>query len=532
MEVYMRKFFAVLMAVVTMVAGVACSDEGGINGGEDKSVFDIKIYEITAVGADVEIAPIDYEGGYYFDALNEESYNYFKIAGFQKFIDNEVSKRMVTYNISKSEALESMLSYSNDGFTFMTLYPDTKYYVVAMGVDEEGVLSTDVIVKSFNTNNVEQSKNTFDITIGEISYNGAAFDVKPSVARDKYFVDVWNKAIVDELGDKEFIKYCVDVYQSMGMMDMKCTMGAKSYSNTGEYQPGRDYYVVAFGFDDGYPTTGLTKKQFSTTGGEGAANCTFQMEVTNVRYDRATISVLPSDRYCVYATDLIRKDELEQLMAAESLTQQQALARVLSNLLDTVQSDLQITRAEATEVITFYGAAEDNTTGKHEYTRAYLKEQTEYIAWAVTVDTYGKPLSQFVVSEPFTTPKEVVSTAKATVSVKKYFDGAMLSSAGYPDSQAVVPITVEVSDNAAHWYVALYANDITDASRQTIISNLMRSGRQDVSPFVTTSVWNTEVTAVAIAVDADGNFGEPSFQVFTCRKADAAPASEFDEYNK
>ena len=59
-----------------------------------------------------------------------------------------------------------------------------------------------------------------------------------------------------------------------------------------------------------------------------------------------------------------------------------------------------------------------------------------------------------------------------------------------------------------------------------------RSGRQDVSPFVTTSVWNTEVTAVAIAVDADGNFGEPSFQVFTCRKADAAPASEFDEYNK
>ena len=108
----MRKFFAVLMAVVAMVAGVACSDEGGINGGEDKSVFDIKIYEITAVGADVEIAPIDYEGAYYFDALNEESYNYFKIAGFQKFIDNEVSKRMVTYNISKSEALESMLSDS------------------------------------------------------------------------------------------------------------------------------------------------------------------------------------------------------------------------------------------------------------------------------------------------------------------------------------------------------------------------------------------------------------------------------------
>lgn len=528
----MRKFFAVVMAMVALMAGVACSDKGGVGGGDAESVFDIKIYEITAIGADVEINPVDYDGGYYFDALNEESYNYFKVAGFQQFIDNEVSKRMATYDISKEEALKGMLSYSNDGFTFMTLYPDTKYYIVAVGVDAEGRLSTEVAIKSFKTNNVEQSKNTFDITIGDVSYNGAAFEIKPSVARDKYFVDVWNKAIVDELGDKEFMKYCVDVYQSMGMMDMKCAVGAKSFANTGECQPGRNYYVVAFGFDDGYPTTGLTKKPFSTTGGENAANCTFQFEITNVRYDRATISVLPSDRYCAYATDLVRKDELDLLMTTESLSQQQALARVLSDLLDTVQSDLQITRAEAAEVITYYGAAEDNTTGKHEDTRSYLKAQTEYIAWAVTVDTYGKPISQFAVSEPFTTPKEIVSTAKATVAVEKYFDGATLSSAGYPDTQAVVPVTVEVSEDAAHWLVALYANDISDAPRQTIISNLSRSGHMDVSPFITTSVWNTEITAVAIAVDAEGNFGEPSFHVFTCRKTDAAPASEFEEYNK
>jgi len=59
---------------------------------------------------------------------------------------------------------------------------------------------------------------------------------------------------------------------------------------------------------------------------------------------------------------------------------------------------------------------------------------------------------------------------------------------------------------------------------------LMRSGFEDVSPFVTTSVWNLEVTAVAIAVDADGNFGEPSFQVLTRRRDGAAPASEFEEY--
>lgn len=528
----MRRICAFLMTAVALLTGVACNnDDVGGGGKEPKSLFDITIYEITAIGADVEISTTDYDGGYYFDALTEERYDYFKVVGFQKFIDNEISKRIESLGITKEEALDGMLSYSNDGFTFMTLYPDTKYFVVAMGIDDNGMLATEVAVKSFTTNAVEQSKNTFDITIGEVSYNGASFTVKPSVARDKYFVDVWNKAIVDELGDKEFIKYCVDVYQSMGMMDMKCTAGAQSFANTETCQPGRDYYVVAFGFDDGYPTTGLTKKEFSTTGGENAVNCSFEFEVSNIRYDRATIAVTPSDRYSVFSTDLVRKDELEVLMFAESMTQQQALAKILSDLLDTVQRDLQITRAEATEVITFYGADEDNTTGKHEETRRYLKEQTEYIAWAVAVDTYGNPISQFAVSEPFTTEKEVISTATATVSVEKYFDGATLPSAGFSDTQAVVPVKVSLSDNVAHWYVALYANDITEASRQTIISNLTSSGYADTNPLITTSIWNMEVTAVAIAVDADGNFGEPSFQVLTCRKEDAAPASEFNEYN-
>ncbi len=527
----MRKIFTFFMVAIALLAGVACNnDDGGVDGKELMSAFDIKIYEITAIGADVEILPNEYDGGYYFDALNEQTYNYFKAAGFQKFIDSEITKRIESFGTTKEEALDGMLSYSNDGFTFMTLYPATKYYVVAMGVDNNGLLTTEVAVESFTTNDVDQSENTFEITVGEVSFNGASFSVKPSVSRDKYFVDVWNKAIVDELGDKEFIKYCVDVYQSMGMMDMKCTTDVKNFTYS-ECQPGRDYYVVAFGFDDGYPTTGLTKKEFSTTGSDNPENCTFQFEVSNVRYDRATIAVTPSDKYCVFSTDLVRKDDLEVLMFAESMTQQQALAKILSDLLNTVQRDLQITRAEATEVITFFGADEDNTTGKHEETRRYLKAETEYIAWAVAVDTYGNPLSQFAVSEPFTTPQEIISTATATVSVDKYFDGATLPSAGYSDTQAVVPVKVTLSDNAAHWYVALYANDITGAARQTIISNLTSSGYLDKNPLITPSVWNMEVTAVAIAVDAEGNFGEPSFQVLTCRKEDAAPASEFSEYN-
>ncbi len=527
----MRKIFGLIMFVAALVMGVACNNDDGVEGKEPKPMFDIKIYEITAIGADVEINTVNYDGGYYFDALTENAYNHFKVAGFQKFIDDELTKRIESLGETKEEALAGMLSYSNDGFTFMTLEPNTKYYVVAMGVDDKGLLATEVTSKSFTTNNVEQSNNIFEITIDETSYNGASFAVKPSVERDKYFVDVWNKAIVDELGDKEFIDYCVDVYQSMGMMDMKCTAGTKNFTYT-ECQPGRDYYVVAFGFDDGFPTTELTKKAFSTTGSENPENCTFQFEVSNVRYDRATIAVTPSDKYCVFSTDLVRKDELELLMTAESLTQQQALTKILSDLLDTVQRDLQITRAEATEVITYFGADEDNTTGKHEDTRRYLKAQTEYVAWAVAVDTYGNPLSQFSVSEPFTTPKEVISTATATVSVEKYFDGAMLPSAGFSDTQAVVPVTVTLSDNAAHWYVALYATDITGASRQTIISNLTSSGYADTNPLITTSIWDMEITAVAIAVDADGNFGEPSFQVLTCRKGNAAPASEFSEYNK
>ncbi len=517
------------MSLFVVVAVAACGNEKGVgNEEENNGPFEIKIYEITAIGADVEILPQEYDGRYYFDALTEESYNYFKVAGFQKFIDNEVSKRMTSLEVSKEDALDGMLSMANDGFTFQTLYPDTKYYIVAMGVGDDGMLTTEVSVKSFKTNNVAQSGNTFKIEITDVSYDSASFKITPSLGKDKYFVDIWSKAIVDELGDKEFIKYCVDVYQSMGMIETQCVIGERTFSNMTSCQPGRDYYIVVFGFDDGYPTTSLTKKAFSTKAGDDPATCTFEIEVSNVLHDRATIAVTPSDKYCVYASDMVRKDELELLMTTESLTQQQALARVLSDLLDTVQSDLQITRAEATEVITYFGAEEDNPSGRREETRRYLKEQTEYVVWAVAVDTYGRPLSQFAVSESFTTPREIVSTATATVSVEKYFDGGMLD--GYSDKQAVVPVKVTPSADAAHWYVALYATDVTGASRATIISNLTSSGYLDENPLIATSVWNMEITAVAIAVDADGNFGEPSFQVLTCTKDGAAPASEFDEY--
>ena len=98
----MRRICAFLMTALALLTGVACNnDDVGGGGKEPKSLFDITIYEITAIGADVEISTTDYDGGYYFDALTEERYDYFKVVGFQKFIDNEISKRIESLGITK-----------------------------------------------------------------------------------------------------------------------------------------------------------------------------------------------------------------------------------------------------------------------------------------------------------------------------------------------------------------------------------------------------------------------------------------------
>ncbi len=526
------RIFTICATVIAAAFGLsACTNDD--KGGKDVNnelpgdgSFEISVTDITTRYAEVQVSS-SIEGRFYFDVLEEEYYlEYKNTLGFQQFIDNAVRNAMEYGQCDKAEALDMILSAANDGYSFTSLTQDTPYYAVAMGVDDEGKLTTPVTSKAFRTLKVAPSKNTFAITVENEAYDGADYKVVPSIKEESYFVDICIAGIVDSMSEKEFIEYCFNHYLSIGGIEMMCVEGDFELSNEGICQPGRDYYVVAFGYEDGAATTGVTKKAFSTQKGGDPANCRFTFAADEITYNSAKCSVTPSDPYNVFIWDAIETEYLDAVMAETGKTQQQAMAEMLEEYIGMYNDDFD-TVQETVDMISVYGGYTFDGTDSH---TLRLAEDTSYMIWAVCVDAEGKPLAPFQLSEPFTTAKETISTAAATVSVDKYFDAATLGNPAYPSMYAVIPVHVNASADAAHWYVDLFASDISGASRENIIRNLKNMGTMDATTYISLAVWNEVCTAVAIAVDADGNFGEPSFYVHAYDKSGASPASEFEGY--
>ena len=176
-----------------------------------ESAFTIEISELSATGARVTVAAKDSKSKFYFDILREEYFNnYNDRLGFQNFFDNTVQGLMTSNSMSKEDVLSRILSSANDSYGFTGLEAGSVYYAVAMGVDEKsGLLTTDVDIVKFTTLEVEHSANTFDMSVGTSTYTGTSYSVKPSITNESYVLIAWNKKVVDQMSDTEFIDHCL-----------------------------------------------------------------------------------------------------------------------------------------------------------------------------------------------------------------------------------------------------------------------------------------------------------------------------------
>ncbi|MFR2062721.1 MAG: hypothetical protein ACLS37_13060, partial [Alistipes sp.] len=108
----------------------------------------------------------------------------------------------------------------------------------------------------------------------------------------------------------------------------------------------------------------------------------------------------------------------------------------------------------------------------------------EYVLYAYAINRDFSAAGP-VFTEAWTAPEIKVSTATATVVWSKYYDGEALYAYDpetYSDGQmnlAFIPTTIEHSDDAAEWYAAIYADDLTDRSDLSIINNLLKSGQKN-----------------------------------------------------
>ena len=502
----MKRIFKFAILCATTLAMVACgggednpagSDDGTQTPEPEVDALKIEVLDITAVSARVSVSPKEKKSKYYFDILRAEYYReYNEQFGFQRFIDNTINSLMKANSLTKEEVLSRILSAGDDSYGFTNLSADTEYYAVAMGVDDSGLISTSIYSLPFKTDVAKQSDNTFQISIGSATYTGTTYSVKPADKSEKYVLIPWNKPIVDQLGDK-FIDHCIKSRSDIG-----------DYIVSGDQSgiidscfPNREYYLVAFGYEGGLATTALSKAPFTTKSGGDPALCNFTFEVSDIQYDRAYMKVTPSTKYNNFFWSVVDKSYYEEL--SNTIGEEEAMKSVLAESLAPFATDFG-NIYDALEIITSY---KDVST---EGTTYGLTQGTEYIPWAVCIDNHGKAAAPFVMGTPFKTKNDIISDC--TISVKGSFE---MDS----DGKAVLISTATPDIKCAYFYNVIFSGDLSDASRQSLMNNIINLGfknervvRFDKCP------WNQVVTAIAVGVDKDGNFGEIAMDIFTPTK--------------
>lgn len=386
-------WFSALCALVVALFS-ACNHTG--NKDEDKVLtFSLDVTDITSTSAHASVTPSDVKATFYFDVVGKTAFDEINSQGVQAFIDAEIERRMQAYSITRTEVLEKLLSKGAVTYDFKSLEALTDYYLLSVGVSEDGEVKGELAYKAFSTLPVAPSNNQLNITITKVYADGADYKVEPSVAEDQYAVDIWSKSLVDELGDSETIKYFIE-YNSYMMFNLTAT-GTFEFSNEIDgkvWQPGRDYYVIAFGYADGEPTTRLFKQEFRTEGGE-PATCTFEFSSSDITETSAKIKVVPSDKKVVYIWNVIDKTTFNKYKTTYE-NDEATLEYILNGY---IEEDVQangVKRQQAVEELgRWSGFTSSDEEGADVENFRDLPAGEEFIAWAVAVDANGKPEGKF-----------------------------------------------------------------------------------------------------------------------------------------
>lgn len=390
--------------------------------------------------------------------------------------------------------------------------------------NEAKELSMAVLV-NVTTETPEEPEVTFELQCLEITSTSAILDVTPSDDNIGYYYDVCTLEDFESVnGDvgvivNEYLQYLQTHYPDFTMDQILGAMLSKGHDRDTVYGlPAATkmcFYAIAID-EEGLPASEAEVMEFTTLEGGDPADCTFDMEVSEIRGTSVFISIIPSDNsvrywYAVtsregYPGDIPMmvqvKEEAANYAAEVGMTLEQVIAGVtVAGPVAEYWWDLEI--------------------------------DTEYYLYAFAMDEQGNYLGDMY-KEPFTTAMEDISDAELSVDYR-YFDGDELyeyDPVTYATAQGKVVVQVKATPNefADIWAVALAAGDFTDETLfpyDATINAMLSSGSSQYNKSISQFYANwSDCTILAFAADYYGFNGPLTRILVQPTKDGAADVSE------
>lgn len=467
-------------------------------------------YSAMGSVAKISVTPSDTEADYWYVLLTQTDFDIYG-RSMPEAAENYLKALINQYLWSDEYTVEDIYNmYTTSGVANLTydLQPKYKYWFAAFAWDNECNITSDIAWVDFQAAGIDSDN---DIEITDIrNITATTAEVVTEVSNDDpYWIGVETAASVQGWDDDYLMWALVDYYD----MAPEVVTGNQTRLFD-DLMPETDYVAVAFGFDGGSYTTGLTRKEFKTSKGGSSAECTFDFRITNLKPRSVDVEVIPSDPSVYYYYELFEADyTIEQV---KEYYESQCEAQIASGAVEDASEYWRYTA-------TFMGP--DRWTYS-------LEPNTSYWFVAMAVDIEAGMITNMQGSDVFTSPEPIVSDAVCELDLSNYYDGDELYAYdpnvySQTAGKAYLVVKTEVSGPAVHWYHMIYTwADVYDTYSDEIIINNIVNGVMDSGTSGWTCTWDKEYVAYAVAEDADGNYGKVFRQRFILTKDGVSPIDE------
>ena len=508
----------------------------------DKSdaTFEVSVSDIGYNEATINVVPSSSTVTYFVNIMSQERLADFG-EGAQAYINHLVALRdyYLGMNATTEQMIANLCFAGEKSLTIDDLKPGAKHVAYAIGVDDDFLPNTEAFVVEFDTLSAEGSDLTFDVEITATDYDHVEGTVTPSNDTETYICSIQSaESLMWYASDEEFMEVLInDLEWWYGGVETALRTGVVDLSQYGGLYPETEYVVVCFGYN-GAPTTELFTFPFTTTEATGNPEelvVEFEIDYERLSHNTVYVTAKPSVG-AYYFMSYISTFELE-CYVDEYGSQDAALVAFANEEIDYGAEFFWCSRAE-------YLADMGATLGRYTMMFNQLNPNTEYVVYAVAVDINSGDVvgSNVSLSESFTTPDKVMSTAAVEFEFGGYYDGSalaeldperFLSCKGY----VVLPYAVKPNYDAKNWYTGFFSGDYAEwgCTDENIYAELITYGYEWDSDLVSLNresgvavlQYDAPFTFLGIAEDFEGNFGAGTLEVVTLSRDGVSPAEEF-----
>lgn len=219
--------------------------------------FDVT-YDISGSSAVMKVKPSDASAMYYCTAVEKSKLSDFILNEYLQDLVWRMVDSQVSLGLSEEEAVKAVCKTGDNDFSF-NLMAETEYAGLSVGVDQSGLLCSEISQNDFTTEEVKMSDNIIEVELVEVNTDRFSYSITTTNS-DTYVFMMGESELYEDMSDEEILDFIRENYSFKNNQ----LVSGNIEGNKGGLSPLTEYTLLLFGYNGGVITTDLTKCEFTT----------------------------------------------------------------------------------------------------------------------------------------------------------------------------------------------------------------------------------------------------------------------------